>query len=428
MVLVTTQLSFAEDGPDCAAEMGARLAFFQGITDVGLSEDPNMVFSPASMDGLFALIGPGYNDDLQGALTSYFGQPLEQVASQMSTLSETTEGIRVTSAMNLFIDQEFQPSVNQGYVDFVTGMYGFEPSILDFSDAEATAQKVNDWAAENTKNDEGVPLITEVIKPDFVTDDMVMILTNALYFKGEWASEFREGNTSDQPFTTSEGKSIEVATMGKWGESISMSYIPQGELGEHGEAGVIAVELPFKGHKFSMIVAMAANRYSFPAEDEWTGAVTTYEHAAHMPASQVLDEYISTGIMTDPGQRRFQSQSLNVFQMPKFEVESELKDLENVLMAAGLGGLLSSNVLSNLSDAPRLKLAKILQKALFKVDEKGGEGAAVSVGGAVLESSLAPGPPQTNVLINGEFAFSVVNNETGAVLFQGVIGDPSAEK
>ena len=59
MVLVTTQLSFAEDGPDRAAEMGARLAFLQGITDVGLSEDPNMVFSPASMDGLFALIGPG---------------------------------------------------------------------------------------------------------------------------------------------------------------------------------------------------------------------------------------------------------------------------------------------------------------------------------------------------------------------------------
>ncbi|MEO0336747.1 MAG: serpin family protein, partial [Pseudomonadota bacterium] len=93
----------------------------------------------------------------------------------------------------------------------------------------------------------------------------------------------------------------------------------------------------------------------------------------------------------------------------------------------GLGGLLAEGVLENMSSDSSLRLAKILQKAVFKIDEKGGEGAAVSVGGAVATSIGAP-KPVTNLFINGEFAYSVVDNETGAVLFQGVVGDPTESK
>ncbi|MEO0336748.1 MAG: serpin family protein, partial [Pseudomonadota bacterium] len=295
--------SFAQADSDCAEEMSSRLKFLQGITSLGLESEENMVYSPASMDGLFALIGPGYNESVQGSLTAYLGEPLAAVASRMAAMSEVTEGIRVTSAMNIFIDQQFQPSVKQPYIEYVAELYGFEPSVLDFGNADATAQSVNSWAAENTKNDDGESLIEEVITPDFVTADMVMILTNALYFKGEWASMFDESMTHESEFQKSDGQTVQTDMMAKYGEEISMSYHPVAELSQEGEEGVVAVELPFKGGKYSFVAAMSGRRTVSEPSSEFDPHTTEFAYNPHMSAADVLNDYMSNGKLVDPQQK-----------------------------------------------------------------------------------------------------------------------------
>ena len=63
------------------------------------------------------------------------------------------------------------------------------------SDNKQTADKINKWVEGETREK-----IKDLIYPDMLNSDTMMVLINAIYFKANWASKFEERFTKSKDF------------------------------------------------------------------------------------------------------------------------------------------------------------------------------------------------------------------------------------
>ena len=72
-----------------------------------------------------------------------------------------------------------------------------------------------------------------------------MVLTNAIYFKGNWATQFDVKRTHELPFKLASGKSRKTPMM-----------FQKGNFGFFQDEEIQALEMPYKGEKVSMVVLL----------------------------------------------------------------------------------------------------------------------------------------------------------------------------
>jgi len=114
---------------------------------------------------------------------------------------------------------------------------------------ESERLRINKWVEEQTRN-----RITELLQPEQITRDTVMVLANAIYFKGKWDVEFEPKKTRDDLFHLADGGRIMVPMMhGK----------PKCGYAEIN--GVKMVELPYRGGELSMLVILPRLPDGIPA-------------------------------------------------------------------------------------------------------------------------------------------------------------------
>src|SRR5207302_11380413 len=119
--------------------------------------------------------------------------------------------------------------------------YGAGLEEVDFvKDTEATRRTINVWVERRT-NDR----IKDLIPPDALTVDTRLVLTNAVYFKGDWASQFKKDRTRDGPFFLANGKEVKVPLMHQSGTYRAAL-----------EPTFQALELPYAGKELSMLVLL----------------------------------------------------------------------------------------------------------------------------------------------------------------------------
>jgi serpin B len=82
--------------------------------------------------------------------------------------------------------------VKQAFINILTNYYDAESESFDINDSTAP-DRINDWIENKTNG-----LITEMIEK--LEDNTVMLLINAIYFKGKWKSQFDESKTVQMPF------------------------------------------------------------------------------------------------------------------------------------------------------------------------------------------------------------------------------------
>lgn len=114
----------------------------------------------------------------------------------------------------------------------------------DFSNPVQAAKKMNNWVAKSTKN-----LITEIIDPNLLNEETVLILINCIYFKADWLSEFRKSSTRNATFNCINGEKKSVSFMSRTG-----FYQFSQNVEELGNA--MAVRLNYKNSNSSMIFIM----------------------------------------------------------------------------------------------------------------------------------------------------------------------------
>jgi serpin B len=102
-------------------------------------------------------------------------------------------------------DYKFLPE----FLTLVKTNYDGNLEQVDFkTQAEAARKTINTWVESKTKDK-----IKELIKPGLLDSMTRLVLTNAIYFKGKWASQFKPEKTQEAPFTLLSGQKVNVPMM-----------------------------------------------------------------------------------------------------------------------------------------------------------------------------------------------------------------------
>ncbi len=256
---------------------------------------------------------------------------------------------------------------------------------LDFAaDPEKARTIINGWVEDKT-NDK----IKDLIPRKGVTEQTRLVLTNAIYFKSQWRSQFEVRNTKQADFYLSRNKKVKVQTMHQVEDFRYLS-----------EKDFLAVELPYKGRQLAMLVFMPKK----------AGAMAKFEKSL---TADNLRKWIA----------KMSSKNLRLA-LPKFTTISKFV-LNDQLWSLGMRkAFLSDADFSGMTDASKLFISKVIHKAFVDVDEKGTEAAAATA--VIMEYGMPPKP--VNVKINMPFVFLIRDNATGSILFMGRITDPTPVK
>lgn len=261
--------------------------------------------------------------------------------------------------------------------------------LLDFSlDPEAARVTINDWVEDQTEE-----RIKDLLPLNSITSATRLVLTNCIYFKAAWGIPFDEDLTADGDFNLENGSTVSVPFM-------TLEHA----MGEQGEAittasgdGYRAVDLPYFGGQFSMLIVMPdAGNFS--------------------QVEQSLNADVLAGIV----------QSLEPSQvsvtMPKFEYTSEFSLKDQLVQLGIVDAFGGAADFSGIDGVGGLFISNVFHKSFIAVDEKGTEAAAATA--VVFFESAAP--PETHITLNRPFIYFIRDVESGTILFAGCLMNPAS--
>ena len=250
-------------------------------------------------------------------------------------------------------------------------MYGAEHYSFELSDV---VKRVNEWASKKTEG-----MIPEILPEDFDTENLAIILMNALYYKSTWADQFEPECTKEGDFTKADGSKVQKEFMTR---TDTYRYYSDGET--------TLVTVPMRGN--------TAVTFVFGSCDN---------------------------IQDKLAKAEFTNVCLNI---PKFEVETSLdnKELVNFLKMCGvqLAFDMDGADFSKMIDH-EVYVNDIIQKAKIKLDEYGVEAAAVTV----IDIRDKAADPSEPVQFNADRPFSFFVHTTASewtsekyvIMFEGEI-------
>jgi serine protease inhibitor len=183
------------------------------------SGDKNLFFSPTSISVALAMTYAGAAGDTQAemARTLHFDMPDAQLHESMHafqgfwTTPDKDSGIRLRLANRLWGQRGFQflPT----FLDVTRDKYAAELVQLDFARNEDACERINTWVEDQTEKK-----IIDLIPSGSLSADTRLVLTNAVYFHGNWADQFKKEYTRDQDFHLTTTTSVKVPMMHRTGK------------------------------------------------------------------------------------------------------------------------------------------------------------------------------------------------------------------
>ena len=212
LVLFTSLLSLASAWSDSMPAASANNDFsFKLYHELSAVRDDNTFISPYSVYAALSLsyAGSNSNTKIEFEKTMGISSPEsfhDSMAKNMGSLNERDgKGFSISVANALWIDNKTK--VLSSYSDLLKNYYHSSESFYDKSEPERAAKIVNDWVSEKTK---------EKIKDLVTTDNMEasdLVLTNAIYFKGDWSMPFEKEDTQENDFNLFSGKKVKAQMM-----------------------------------------------------------------------------------------------------------------------------------------------------------------------------------------------------------------------
>ena len=276
-------------------------------------------------------------------------------------------------------DYEFE----EAYLELIEDHYGGGLRRADFAgDPEGERERINEWVADQTED-----RIEDLLPPNSLTPQTVLVLTNAIYFLAAWYQEFDPEDTEEATFTALDGSESTVPMMR---QNLRTDYASV--------EGAEAVELPYVGQEVSMVLIL-------PEE----GSFEEYE--------QDLDAETLFGVFDALGD------ASGDLAMPRFEFETDL-ELAEVLSDLGMpvafGG--GADFGGMVADGGGVAIDEVYHQAFVSVDEEGTEAAAAT---AVVMEESAPAE-SFELAFDRPFVFCIRDRPTDAVLFLGRVTDAGA--
>ncbi|MBW2982436.1 serpin family protein [Candidatus Woesearchaeota archaeon] len=355
-----------------------------------LNDDDNIFFSPYSIAAALAMAYEGARGQTADEMQSVLHFPENDIIRRSSyarihnLINKKDKDYELYSA-NAFWAQNNYPFL-QDYINTIEKYYAAEANNLDFvNNPEGSRETINSWVEEHT-NDK----IKDIIPPKAINALTRLVLTNAVYFKGDWVLKFDKKKTVDAPFKVNEEKEVTVKMMGLTGNKAKFNYafIPEEELQ--------IIELPYEGEELSMIILL-------PKE----GSIEEFEEKL---TAENLDSW----------KARMRETKIDVY-MPKFEFETKYS-LPQILTKMGMPTAFQwpGADFSGMDGTQDLFISDVIHQAYINVDEEGTEAAAAT---AVI---VAMGMAMPNEFrADHPFIFMIQEKTAGGILFLGKVADPN---
>jgi serine protease inhibitor len=308
-------------------------------------------------------------------------EALNQASAELLRgLGQIDPQIQLVIASSLWMRQGigFQPDFLQRSQQF----YAASPTSLDFGAPDSVAQ-INAWVSQQTNG-----LIAEII--DRLDPLAILVLLNAIFFKGIWREPFDPGLTSEHLFTLADGQQKPVPMM--QGEDTWSVYWD----------GMLAgISLPYGAGRVRMDIFLP---------DEKDGLAGFYSRL-HATNWQIWI-------------RQFRPVE-GTLVMPRFKLEYEV-ELNVLLSALGMEVAFDpqradfSEMCQTQLD--RVAIREVRHKAIVEVDEDGTEAVAVTMEDRAM--GMVMGDKRFKLVIDRPFFFAIRDARTNAILFLGSIVDP----
>lgn len=368
-------------------DSGNEFAFdiFKKVT-ANAELEKNIIISPLSISVALSMTLNGADGSTRdgiletlrsnGITTDAINQSYKSLTDALLTVDKR---ILFSIAYSVWAEEDFP--VKKQFTDKLTNYYQAETRTFSKSSTGTTVKEVNGWIEDKTNG-----LIREMLKG--LEPNTVMMLINAVYFKGQWNSRFDKSKTVTEAFHISGSQSADVPMMKQTNkfkvfenEELILAELPYGQ-GNY----VMDVIIPANGEGINNIIRTLTQE-SF---NEITGKMTQREVSLSFP--------------------RF-----------KYGYREELKEiLADMGMGVAFTELADFRGISEIG----ILISMVLHQAFIETNEEGTEAAAATIIG--FETTSIPTQPLT-LRLDRPFFYVIRETTTNSIIFMGRVSDPAAE-
>ena len=363
----------------------------------GSNSDENILISSLSIATAFSMLTEGLDTQSQAKLSQFFGFDTQEGISQASLQKifkifsvekkETflgkvsnifskknkneDNGAIFNLANSLWTNKNLGLAIKDNFKNQVQKKYKALLSEVNPNDGAAI---INNWIEEQTNNK-----IKNCI--DNLDGNFLMILVNAVYFKGSWAKKFDKKQTTSQDFYLTPESSKRVDFMkGK----IKVGYLKQ-------EAATY-ISMSYQGTSIKFVIGLPDNHGNFDS--------ISLEAVDNVIKKQEIEVKLT---------------------IPKFKIEFKTQ-LQSILASNGLDFLFSPGEhFRNITDEKNAAINSIIHQTFLQVDEEGTEAAGATA--IMMVKMCLPMIPE--FVANRPFKFFIVDGDNGMIIFSGILQDPN---
>jgi serine protease inhibitor len=348
----------------------------------------NIVISPFSLELALGMVYAGCSGTSADELSRVVGfgpqtGSREVLFPGMALYSALPSTITLKIANSLWCDgsAKLRPAFEAKVKDL------FNPEIQSVDLETAGAMKaINDWVAKATEN-----RITDLIqKPP----KRPLVLIDAVYFKGAWEHAFSASQNFSAQFDRENGGPCQITMMKR---GLSAPYLETDDLQ--------AVKLPYAGGRLETLLIL-------PAKGTGLGAVV--QRLSTGSWKQTMDQFTEA-----PG----------TISLPRFKATYR-DSLVSALTELGMKAVFepSTDFAPMFEDIRKFFVSNIIQQTYLRVDENGSEAAAATEVQIEASAIRRPINKPFNLVFDHPFLFAIMDDQSGQLLFAGVLRDPDQAK
>lgn len=316
------------------------------------TQEGNLFLSPYSISTALAMTYGGARGETAKQMASVLHWKLKDEKLHLSFLELQTRlnAIKQKQQIQLCIANSLWPRDKypflKGYLDIAKNFYESDITSVDYAtDLEAARMKINSWVETETNNTikDLIPETPQLLRPE-----TMLVLVNAIYFKGQWSSRFNKRDTTSMPFYYEKNSPVMVSMME---QTRKLNY---------GENKVLQVlEMPYAGDDLSMIILLPKEKNNI----------------------RIVEDILSTSSLAE-WVKTLDRTPVNVY-LPRFKLTSIFR-LKDVLQAMGMNDAFVPGKadFSGMDGKPYESwLEFVLHKAFVDVNEEGTEASAATAVG-----------------------------------------------
>ncbi|OWF40881.1 leukocyte elastase inhibitor-like [Mizuhopecten yessoensis] len=360
------------------SNMEFTLEIYKRLTK--MSTDGNLFCSPFSISAAMSMVYLGAREQTAAQMVSplsiqSLGQRVHEAYEDYLKVMAKNENVTLRIANRLYPNSKAE--IVPSFIELCAKHYQTDIKSTDYEHFETARKEINEWVSQQTAEK-----IKDVLPQGSLNPLTIMVLVNAIYFKGDWETQFDDNGTRDMTFHTLKGQHRTVKMMFKKERKLPLKH--------DDELKCEVLELPYKGKSLSMVIILPDDKDGLSALEEKLTPSKLHSLMKDMPPTKVV-----------------------VF-LPKFKVKSgfELSTLFEQMGMTDLFEELKAD-LSGIDESRMTFVSAIFHQAFVDVNEQGTEAAAVTLAVAVIVSV----PLQFKA--DHPFMFVIRDNRSDTILFIG---------